>query len=473
MNQLPKDPPAPAAPATNSEILSRYIAMTKGSAARYTKSVEVFPSGVTHDGRYIPPHPIYVTHAKGSRKWDVDGNEYVDYVGGHGALLLGHTHPEVMLAVVAQATRGTHLGANGDLELRWGELVREMVPSAEMVRFTGSGTEASMMAFRLARTFTGKTKIVRFRGHFHGWHDHVAFGVTGHFDGSPTPGVPAAVAAETLLCDPNDGPGVTALLEGREDIAAVIIEPTGSTYGQVPIRPEFLKLLRELTRRRGVVLIFDEVVTGFRVSPGGAQAEYGIVPDMTLLAKILAGGLPGGAVVGRRDIMEALDFVATAKKGREKIHHPGTYNANPLSAAAGVATLEIIRDTDANARARAYAQRWRDGVRAIVIEEGLPWGVYGTFTGCHIFTNPEGMPIDPRSFDPYSLRYDQLKIKRGGTVVTRLRLAMRLEGVDIAPWPGGPASATHTDRDLDQTLSAFRVAVRMLKAEGEIIWPKG
>jgi glutamate-1-semialdehyde 2,1-aminomutase len=453
---------------TNSPIINEYIARTQGSAKRWAEARGVFPSGVTHDSRYMLPHPIYVTSARGSRKVDVDGNEYVDYHGGHGALLLGHAHPEVMLAAVAQLTRGTHFGACHDLEIRWGQLVQEMIPSAERVRFTGSGTESTLMAIRLARAFMQREKILRFRGHFHGWHDAVAFGVTSHFDGTPTPGVPAEVAAGSILVDPNDLDTVKQVLTTRDDIAAVIIEPTGSTYGQVPIRPDFLRALREETSKAGVLLIFDEVVTGFRCSPGGAQAALGVTPDLTTLAKILAGGLPGGAVVGRADILEALDFDITAAKGKEKIHHPGTYNANPVSAAAGVATLQIIRDTDACARAAAYAARLRQEIRTAVLEADLPWGVYGTFTGTHIFTNPSGLKIDPASFDASTLTYEQLKVKRGNDLITRLRVAMRLEGVDIAPWPGGPASAMHTDADLDRTVSAFRSAVRMLKAEGAV-----
>jgi glutamate-1-semialdehyde 2,1-aminomutase len=454
--------------AHNSPIFADYAARTQGSLRRWQEARNIFPSGVTHDGRWMRPHPLYVGSAKGSRKIDVDGNEYVDYHGGHGALLLGHAHPEVMLAAVAQLTRGTHFGACHDLEVRWGALVQQMVPSAERVRFTASGTEATLMAMRLARAFTGRTAIMRFRGHFHGWHDQMAFGVTSHFDNTPTPGVPASVAAASVLVDPNDIETTRRVLAERDDIAAVIIEPTGSTYGQVPIRPQFLRDLRAATAAAGVVLIFDEVVTGFRVSPGGAQQALGVTPDLTTLAKILAGGLPGGAVGGRADILDALDFEAMERKGKEKIHHPGTFNANPVSAAAGVATLEIIRDTDACARAANYAARLRAALREAVIEADLPWGIYGTYTGTHIFTNPAGLPVDPATFDADQLTYDQLKVKRGGDVITKLRVAMRLEGVDIAPWPGCPASAVHTDEDLDRTVSAFRSAIRMLKAEGAI-----
>jgi glutamate-1-semialdehyde 2,1-aminomutase len=454
---------------TNSPIVAAYVARTPASAALYREARLVFPGGVTHDSRWQLPHPLAIVRASGARKWDADGHEYVDYAGGHGALILGHAHPEVTARVAAQLARGTHYGANHALEVRWGQLVQELIPSAELVRFTASGTEATLMALRLARAATGRDRVLRFRGHFHGWHDHMAFGVFGHFDGTPTPGVLGDLARHVLLADANDEGGLRGLLDAHgSEIAAAILEPTGAGYGQAPVDPAFLKLLREETARRGIVLVFDEVVTGFRVARGGAQEAYGIRPDLTTLAKILAGGLPGGAVAGRRDILELLDPERAAARGVEKIAHQGTYNANPLSAAAGIATLEIIRDTDAVACANAYAARLRDGVNAVLAEAGAPWAAYGTFTGLHVFTNPKGLPVGPGRFDPLALTMNDLKIPRGDETVSKLRLAMRLAGVDLAPWPGGPASAAHEDRDLDQTLEAFRASLRMLREEGEL-----
>ena len=172
---------------TNSPIVAAYRERTGGSARLAQRALEIFPSGIVHDSRRLDPYEIYVTHAAGARKWDVDGNEYVDYYGGHGALLLGHSHPLVVGAVQAQLTRGTHYAACHELEVQWGELIKSMVPCAERVRFTSSGTEANLMAFRLARAFTGKSKLVRFKGHFHGWQDHSAFGYDSHFDGSASP----------------------------------------------------------------------------------------------------------------------------------------------------------------------------------------------------------------------------------------------------------------------------------------------
>ncbi|MGC2203108.1 MAG: aminotransferase class III-fold pyridoxal phosphate-dependent enzyme, partial [Stellaceae bacterium] len=269
---------------TNSPIIAAYRAATPGSAAASEKASRLFPSGVTHDSRYIEPYGVYIARAQGPRKWDVDGNCYVDYFGGHGALLLGHCHPKIVEAVKRQIDRGTHFGASHETEIAWAEWVLKLVPSAERVRFTSSGTEATLMAVRLARAFTGKSKLIRFKHHFHGWHDHMTSGYASHFDGSPTPGVLSGVAGGLLLAEQNDAAGLARLLEENDDVAAAIIEPTGAHGAQLPIDPPFLNALRELTRQLGVVLIFDEVVTGFRVSPGGAQARYGIRPDLTTLA---------------------------------------------------------------------------------------------------------------------------------------------------------------------------------------------
>ena len=467
MNVTTKIPSTPEA--TNSPIVAAYVAHTPKSAAAWQEARRVLPGGVAHDTRYMTPHPLYVAHAEGARKRDLDGHDYVDYQGGHGALILGHSHPEVTARVAEQLTRGTHFGANHLAETTWSELVCQMIPSAELVRFTNSGTEATMMALRLARAATGRKLILRFLGHFHGWHDHVAFGVSNHFDGTPTPGVLPELAGNVVLVTPNDEAGLrAALAEHGAEIAAAIIEPTGSNYGLVPVDPAFVRILREETAARGIVLIFDEVVTGFRVARGGAQEALGITPDLTTLAKVLAGGLPGGAVAGRRDLLELLDPERAAARGVEKIGHQGTYNANPLSAAAGIATLRIIRDTDALERTHAYAARLRQGATTVLAEEGVAWGAYGTYTGLHVFTNPNHLPIDPATFDPMALGYAGLKQPRGNQVALKFRMAMRVHGVDLSAWPGGPCSAAHTDADLDQTLDAIRASVRMLREEREI-----
>lgn len=424
----------------------RYRERTPRSAALHQCACELLPNGVTHIARYLNPYPIYVERAAGARKWDVDGNEYIDYFGGHGALILGHNHPAVMQAVARQLEKGVHYGASHELELRWAQLVRAMVPSAERVRFTVTGTEATHMAIRLARAFTGKPKIVRFAGHFHGWHDHVCFPPGG------APGIPSAVAEQVIVLPPNDEAAVQACLELHDDIAAVILEPTGASFGMIPTPPEFLRALRRMTERRGVLLIFDEVISGFRCSAGGAQQIFDVRPDLTTLAKILAGGFPGAAVAGRKDVLALLDYTCGSSIQQPKVMHQGTYNAAPVSAAAGIATLEIIRSSRAIAQANRIAALIRDGCNAAIRRKGVAWCVYGSFSEFHIYAGGEQPPAFKGTV-PLEL-------------VHQIRLAMLCHGVDINNWPGGLVSAAHTEEDAERTVAAFASSLDWLGAEG-------
>jgi glutamate-1-semialdehyde 2,1-aminomutase len=451
-----------------SAIIEAYCRKTPTSAKLAERARRVFPSGITHDVRYIEPYGIYVTRAQAMRKWDVDGNEYVDYPGGHGALLLGHNHPTVLAAVQEQLPKGTHYGACHELEVRWGELIQQMVPCAERVRLTNSGTEATLLAIRLARAYSGKPKILRFLGHFHGWHDHASFGFSSHFDGSPTPGVLAEIAQNVVLAPPWDIAETRRIVEAHDDIAGAIIEPTGSTWGQVPVTQSFLQSLRELTAQRGIVLIFDEVISGFRCAPGGIQEAWGIVPELAALGKIVAGGMHGGALAGRQDILDLMDFRVAAAVGREKVFHQGTYNAMPTSCAAAVAALEIIRTTDACQRAMAYGRSLQDALNRVFAEEGVNWISYGTFGGFHVFLNPNGLRTTRDEIESGKFDHATLRAPVRPSLAMKLRVGLLLHGVDIQPWPGAPVSAAHTDRDLEQTAEAFRKTIRMLRAEKEV-----
>jgi glutamate-1-semialdehyde 2,1-aminomutase len=450
----------------NATLLDAYTAMTPGSAALSAKAKTLLPSGVAHDGRNFDPYPLYVTRALGPVKWDVDNNKYVDYFGGHGALILGHNHPDVMTAVHAALDRGTHFGACHELEVRWAELITQMVPSAERVRFTSSGTEATLMALRLARAYTGRGKIVRFRGNFHGWNDHMTSGYSNHFDGTPTSGVVAGLSDAVILADPNDVEGITNIFSDHKDIAAVILEPTGGSFGKMPIVPSFLKVLRDLTTAAGTILIFDEVVTGFRCSSGGAQKALGVTPDMTTLAKIVSGGLPGGAVVGKKELLDWLDFQVTKAKGQEKIYHPGTFNANPVSAAAGVATLEILQATDACERANAYGFEIRAKLNEVLEDEGVKWAVYGGYSGIHIYTNPDNVDITPTAFDAVSFIPRMMGKSRGDGITGKVRMGLLVNGVDMNSGPSGTISAMHGEEEMAITVDAFRSTIRSLKREG-------
>jgi glutamate-1-semialdehyde 2,1-aminomutase len=453
---------------TNSHLETEYRARTPGSARLFAEAATVLPSGITHDSRNLTPYPVYVEKAKGPRKWDVDGNEYVDYYGGHGSLLLGHAHPSLVEAVTRQIQLGTHHGSSHEAEIRWAQLVQRLVPCAERVRFTASGTESTHLAIRLARAYTGKPKIMRFTGHFHGWHDQVSAGATSHFDGSTPIGVLPALVDQAIMLPSDDIERVVATLEARDDIAAVILEPSGGSWGTVPLKPGFLQTLREVTRKRGQILIFDEVITGFRWAKGGAQEHFGVVPDMCSLAKIVAGGLPGGAIAGKREIFDQLDFAAMKAANREKVQHQGTYNANPLCSAAGVAMLSIIDKEDVVETAAKTGEQLRAGLRQVLIEEGVPWGVYGERSSFLIFVNPAGLKIDPATFDPLALGFKGLKGTRDPNLANRLRVAMLANGVDIMGAPGGLISASHGPAEIARTLDAFRISVRWMKAEGDI-----
>ena len=451
---------------SSSPTLQAYAEKTPTSAVLYRRARTTFPSGITHDVRFLLPHPLSVDRADAGRKWDVDGNEYVDYFGGHGALMLGHNYPAVVEAVREQAGRGVHYGASHELELEWGELVCSLLPSAERIRFTVTGTEATHLALRLARASTGKPKMVRFWTHFHGWHDHVAF-ARGKAETAPE-GILPEVIESMLVAPPGDISYLENLFAARDDIAGVILEPTGSTFGKVPINPQFLTDLRALTERHGVVLIFDEVITGFRCSPGGAQAFYGVTPDLTTIAKILGGGYPTGAVAGRADIMNVMEFQASeAGIAGPRVPHQGTYNAGPVSAAAGLATLKLLRSGDFIERANRTTQTLRREMNGVLSKMGADWCVYGEFSGFHIFTNPAHEAVGPD--DIQAGRVDSSKLKGASPeLIHKMRAGSLCGGADMMPWPGGVVSGVHDDADVEWTISAFETMVRMLAEEGEL-----
>jgi len=448
----------------DASILEIYQSLTPGSKALAEQAIEVFPSGITHDSRFQKPYGLYVDRAKGSRKWDVDGNEYIDYIGGHGGHILGHGNEAVVGAVQQSIERGTQLGANTPDEVEYGRLVQELVPCAERLRFTMSGTESTHLALRLARAYTGKSRTIRFMAHFHGWHDAVASGYSSHFDGGVVRGVPESHAGETILLPSGDIDAVKSALADSDDVAAIILEPTGTHFGMVPFRPEFLQELRDITEQENVVLIFDEVITGFRVAPGGAQQALGVIPDLSTHAKIIAGGLPGGAVCGKKSILDTLDFEVMEARGEEKVQHNGTFNANLVSAQAGIAMLKQIRDTDVCDRANAYAEKLREGMNEVLLAHDMPWAVYGSFSGFFIFTNPTDLKISPRDFNPLDYDFKVLKTSRLG-FAQKLVMALVTEGVHIAGFPGGWVSGVHSDEDLQKTLAGFDRALVLLKNE--------
>jgi glutamate-1-semialdehyde 2,1-aminomutase len=442
-------------------LQQRFEAAFAGSRARFEKARRIFPDGVTHDSRRLEPFPIYVSRALGSKKWDVDGHELIDFWNGHGALLLGHSPPAVVAAVQEQIAKGTHYGACHELEIAWGEWVQRLVPCAERVRFTSSGTEATLMALRLARIFTGRPKVLKFVGHFHGWHDAVMPGAYPPYEVTAVPGLPGETAMQTVVIPPNDLDVVEKTLTSDPQIGAVILEPTGGHWGLVPIRGEFLRGLRQLTEKHGQVLIFDEVITGFRVSPGGAQAHYGIKPDLTTLAKILAGGLPGGAVAGRAEVMASIEV----RPGRPKMRHPGTYNANPLSAAAGVAALAKIASGEPCQRANETARVLKRKLNTLFAERFPDWIAYGDFSLLHIKPGYDGSRPTDDDFIPYDGRLERLDGPKDMKLQNAWRHGLLLNGVD---WFGLGAfvTAAHSEADVDATVAAVAQTIEWLRTEG-------
>jgi glutamate-1-semialdehyde 2,1-aminomutase len=431
--------------------VARWARENPRSAALNARARRSLPGGVTHDVRLTEPFPLAVARAEGARKWDLDGHELVCYAMGHGALLLGHNHPEVVAAVRAEAGRFFLPGACHELESDWAELVVRLVPSAELVRFTASGTEATLLALRLARAATGRDRIVKLAGHFHGWHDQVAIGADAPFGQPDTAGLPSSTASSVTVI-PADPEALAAALDAG-DVAAVVLEPSGAAWGTVPLPGGFLATARRLTEAAGAVLVFDEVVSGFRWAPGGVQEAAGVRPDLTALGKILVGGMPGGAVCGRAGLIA---HIGGPGYGPGRVAHPGTHNAHPLSAAAGVTTLGLVASGELQARADRLASSLRDALNAAFAETGVTGCAYGESSTFHLLFGhaaPEGV--------------DAAALKDGvpGWLSPALHCAMLSRGVHLFHGSGFLSTA-HGAREAELTADAFAATLRQLQAEG-------
>jgi glutamate-1-semialdehyde 2,1-aminomutase len=437
-----------------------------GSLALHGRSRAVVPGGITHDGRYAKPFPVFVERADGAHKWDADGHELIDYAMGHGSLILGHNDPEIVRAMSEQLSRGTHYGAGHEGEVVWAEQIRSLIPCAEQVRFTASGTEATLLAMRLARAHTGKTTIIKFEGHFHGWQDYALKGEKPPFDTATIPGIPKATLDTVVVLPVNDPALVEARL-AQGDVAGVIIEPSGASWSTIPLEDGFLARLHELTTDAGAVLIFDEVITGFRWAPGGAQARFGVTPDLTTLAKIVAGGMPGGAVVGRTAVMQHLAFKDDPEWNKtQKVPHAGTYNSNPLAAVAGTVCLRRCADPAVQAQCDELAARLRIGLNDALDRHDAPGFAWGESSVFHISlgeTCRNRVAGDLRV--PEGISAAALKASGKNALGGPLHLAMLLEGVDLFSG-GGMLSVAHTEEDVDATVAAFDNALGRLREDG-------
>jgi glutamate-1-semialdehyde 2,1-aminomutase len=356
-------------------------------------------------------------------------------------------------------TLGTHFSGCHELELEWAERVRQLVPCAEKVRFTSSGTEATLMALRVARLVTGRTKAAKLIGHFHGWHDLLVPAAYAPYDQDDwsMPGITPNVLNDLIPIPPNNLEAVETVFREQKP-ACIILEPTGGHWGLVPLHAGYLQSLRSLCDRYGVLLIFDEVITGFRIHPGGAQAHYSVTPDLTSLAKILAGGLPGGALCGRADLMDALAF---GNRHGKKMKHPGTFNGNPLSAAAGIAALDEVATGIPCRYSTETAKRLRRELNRLFDRLSVPWLAYGAFSMVHILPGYEGQRPDTDDFTPHHGDYRMLDIDHPNDFKHAFRMALLVHGVD---WFGmsGMTCARHSDEDISQTVDAFEQALKLL-----------
>ncbi|MCC6314868.1 MAG: aminotransferase class III-fold pyridoxal phosphate-dependent enzyme [Thermomicrobiales bacterium] len=452
------------APATT--IAQEFAARFAGSLALHQRARQAIAGGINHDGRNIKPFPPYIARADGARKWDVDDNELLDYVIGHGALLLGHNDPDILAAMQAQLPHGLHYGACHELEVRWAEQVQKMVPSAERVKMTGSGTESTLLAMRIARSYTDKPIILKFEGHFHGWNDYAIKGEKTPFDAPTSPGVLKDVMDTVAVIPANDPAALEARL-AQGDVAALILEPSGGAWATLPFADGFLAQTRELASRYGAVLIFDEVITGFRWAPGGAQERFGITPDLTTFAKIVAGGMPGGAVAGKAAVMEMLEFKdEPGWNATRKVRHQGTYNAQPLAAAAGATCLEKIADGSAQRVCDDLATQLRTGFNTVLEQRGLPGFAWGESSVFHVAL---GQSCNNRSAGdlrkPEGVATAELKNSAGTKATAMLYPAMMLEGIELFHG-GGMLSTAHTDADIERTLAAFDRSLQRIEAEG-------
>ena len=413
----------------------------------FSRAQQLMPGGVNSPARAfgaVGGEPVFIRRGEGSRLFDVDGVEYIDYVGSWGPMILGHGHPRVVEALRAAIERGTSFGAPTEAENDLAELIIDAVPSVEKVRLVNSGTEATMSAIRLARGHTGRDVVVKFAGNYHGHVDSllVAAGSSAATLGVPdSPGVTGGTTRDTMILAYNDVPGLqAAFAEHGDSIAGVILEPVVGNMGTVPGSSEFLRAARELTSQHDAVLIFDEVMTGFRVAYGGAQALFGITPDLTTMGKIVGGGLPIGAYGGKQEIM---DDVLPAGK----VFQAGTLSGNPIATAAGIATLTVLRDESPYTRLEQLSAQLADGLTEAATNAKLPHTVRRVGSMMTLFFHPdpvENWGIASQCDTALFAKYFQNMLERGVYLP-----CSQYEALFV--------SAAHTEDQINDTIDAARV----------------
>ncbi len=372
-----------------------YTKRTPLSRAIFDRARRVQPAGVSYSNRYIQPYPFFVKEARGAKLIDVDGNKYTDYWCTHFAMILGHAHPIVMQAIKTQAENGWHFGLEHELEVTLSETISKHVPSAEMIRYTSSGSEANFFAIRLARTYSRRDRIAKFEGGWHGAYDPLHIAVQPPFDKPLSGGISKSAQADTVIVPYNDLDGFLERAK-QEKLACVILEPVLGAGGMIPADKEFLKGVREYCTSTGALLIFDEVITGFRVGLSGAQGYFNVKPDVTVMGKIIGGGLPIGAVCGMRDIMERMDH--TKYSGLDLAYHGGTFAGNALTLSAGVATIEVLEHTPVYEHVDKLGEETRTSLNKIFKENAFPAQVTGVGSLFSIHTTAKKPIKDARCY---------------------------------------------------------------------------
>lgn len=417
----------------------------------FERACRVIPGGIHSNVRAVAePFPLFYRRAQDARIWDIDGNEYIDYVLGQGPMLLGHTPRAVLEAVRAQLDQGLVFAGQTEDEVLAAELLVKHIPCAEQVRFNNSGSEAVHAALRLARAATGRKKIVRFEGHYHGWLDSIAWNpmrpnaaLGPRENPNPRPsskGQTPEDAANLLIRPWNDTQVIeTTFAAHAEEIAGVICDPFAHACGLIPAEKPFLETLRRLCSQHGALLIFDEVITGFRLGPGGAQSHYGVTPDLAILAKALGAGMTVSAIVGKTDYMRLF--------GELEVVHSGTYNSNSLAMAGTLAALRVLLETDALRNAQRTGVQLQDGLKELAHRFGVPMAFRGAPADFSTtFLPPDAAPVtDMRS----ALQADTAKLRR-------FWAALHHEGVQITAFGIWFLSTTHTEADIEQTLAAVK-----------------
>jgi glutamate-1-semialdehyde 2,1-aminomutase len=415
-----------------------YISKTPKSKALYERAKRVLPAGVSYGIRYFEPYPFYTAKAKGSKLCDVDGNEYVDFWLGHTALILGHSPPAIVKAVKEQLQNGTHYGTSHELEIQLAEKVANIVSNAEMTRFTNSGTEANMYATRLARAYTGRNKIAKFEGGWHGGYDALHIGVKYPFDIPESAGLTTGALQDTILLPFNNLEGVKERLK-NELVASIVIEPILGAGGGVVAEKEFLKGLREFCDEKDILLIFDEVITGFRLAPGGAQQYYGVTADIIVFGKILGGGFPIGAFCGSRKIMERLDTRIYERP--LYTFHGGTFTANPITMKAGLATLKLLEDGRLIDRLNKTGKKIREELRETFEANNIDVQVIGDSSIFNVHFTKENIKDADTVF-----KADRKKL-------FDYNLNLIANGVFLLPTHNGALSTAHSEEDIEKLFS--------------------